>query len=48
VTGCLNDVPLSFAFEGKKFSISLFEFDALLGIDREGVCIEPDGEKGRH
>ncbi len=48
MTGRLNDVLLSLAFEGKKFSISLFEFDALLGIDRVSVCIEPDGEKGRH
>jgi hypothetical protein len=48
VTGCLNDVVLRLAFEGQKFSTSVFEFDALPGIDRESVCIEPDGEKGRH
>jgi hypothetical protein len=29
-------------------NLSLFEFDALLGIDPVSVCIEPDGEKGRH
>ena len=38
MTGRLNDVLLSLAFEGKNFSISLFEFDALPG-DLPGKCL---------